>query len=125
NIAVTQIAKLYFSLGDRLSLHWFLKQINQQAVDNHWQALARASFREDLDWQQRQLTAHVLGEHSNGIELEVEQALTKWLESNQASIARWENILSEFRVGTLHEFAKFSVALRELTLLNLNCLSAE
>ena len=38
--SVEQSAKLYYNLGDRLSLHWFLKQINGQAVDNHWQALA-------------------------------------------------------------------------------------
>ncbi len=42
---VEQASKLYFNLGDRLSLHWFLKQINSQAVDNNWQALARAAFR--------------------------------------------------------------------------------
>lgn len=102
-------------------MHWFLKQINQQAVDNHWQALARASFREDLDWQQRQLTAQVL----SGNLTSVEPALDKWLERNQVSITRWENILNEFKVGSVHEFAKFSVALRELTLLNLNCLTSE
>ncbi len=38
-----------------------------------------------------------------------------------ASLARWENILNEFKIGSAHEFAKFSVALRELMLLNLNC----
>lgn len=111
-IAVTQTAKLYFHLGDRLSLHWFLKQINHQAVDNHWQALARASFREDLDWQQRQLTAQVLSSNLSDAQQEIELALDKWLERNQVSISRWENILSEFKVGTVHEFAKFSVALR-------------
>ncbi|MGZ7298083.1 hypothetical protein ACXWQ9_09270, partial [Streptococcus pyogenes] len=35
------VARLYYVLGDTLSLHWFLKQINNQPVDNHWQALAR------------------------------------------------------------------------------------
>lgn len=118
-------AQVYFMLGDRLSLHWFLKQINSQAVDNNWQALARASFREDLDWQQRQLTAQVLSCRCAPQELDVMNALESWLKLNGPSLHRWENILNEFKVGSVHEFAKFSVALRELMLLNLNCQVAE
>lgn len=122
---VEQASKLYFNLGDRLSLHWFLKQINSQAVDNNWQALARAAFREDLDWQQRQLTAQVLTCGCSTEELDVMAALEDWIETNEQSLHRWESILNEFKVGSVHEFAKFSVALRELVLLNLNCSSKE
>lgn len=121
---VQQASKLYFNLGDRLSLHWFLKQINGQAVDNNWQALARAAFREDLDWQQRQLTGQVLN-CGCGSDLDVIKALDDWMESNSVSLHRWESILNEFKVGSVHEFAKFSVALRELMLLNLNCMSKD
>ncbi|MBW3697006.1 NAD-glutamate dehydrogenase [Vibrio sp. T187] len=120
---VQQASKLYFNLGDRLSLHWFLKQINSQAVDNNWQALARAAFREDLDWQQRQLTGQVLNCGCTTEELDVIKALDEWMETNSISLHRWESILNEFKVGSVHEFAKFSVALRELMLLNLNCMS--
>ncbi|MZI93267.1 NAD-glutamate dehydrogenase [Vibrio sp. CAIM 722] len=122
---VQKTAHVYFTLGDRLSLHWFLNQINSQAVDNNWQALARAAFREDLDWQQRQLTAQVLVCQCSPEELDVMAALDGWIAANEVSLQRWENILNEFKVGTVHEFAKFSVALRELMLLNLNCQAAE
>ncbi len=122
---VEQTAKLYYTLGDRLSLHWFLKQINGQAVDNNWQALARAAFREDLDWQQRQLTGQVLSCGCSPDKLDVNKALDDWIIMNEVSLHRWENILNEFKVGSVHEFAKFSVALRELMLLNLNCSANE
>ncbi|OEF30194.1 NAD-glutamate dehydrogenase [Vibrio rumoiensis] len=122
NVPIDQTARMYFTLGDRLSLHWFLNQINNQPIDNHWQALARASFREDLDWQQRQLTLQVLScAYQAEKEWVVEVALDQWIETNQVSLERWDNILNEFKVGSAHEFAKFSVALRELVLLNLNC----
>ena len=124
-ISVEKTAQLYFSLGDRLSLHWFLNQINHQAVDNHWQALARAAFREDLDWQQRLLTAQVLSCGCHLEQVDVMQALEDWIVTNNASLHRWESILNEFKVGSVHEFAKFSVALRELMLLNLNCSANE
>lgn len=123
--SVEQSAKLYYNLGDRLSLHWFLKQINTHTVDNHWQALARAAFREDLDWQQRQLTGQVLSCNCDPKDLDVMKALDDWIEKNEVSLHRWENILNEFKVGAVHEFAKFSVALRELMLLNLNCSANE
>lgn len=119
NVDVEQTAKLYFHLGHELSLHWFLNQINRQPVENYWQALARSAFREDLDWQQRLLTTQVLQCHEEG---DVIADFERWVESNQASIERWNNILNEFKVGSTHEFAKFSVALRELALLNLNCM---
>ncbi|MDN3610070.1 NAD-glutamate dehydrogenase [Vibrio ostreicida] len=122
---VEQSARLYFNLGDRLSLHWFLKQINSQGVDNYWQALARAAFREDLDWQQRQLTGQVLSCSCAPEDLDVMKALEDWIQTNEVSLHRWENILNEFKVGSVHEFAKFSVALRELMLLNLNCSANE
>ncbi|MEZ8142501.1 NAD-glutamate dehydrogenase [Enterovibrio sp. FF113] len=112
------VARLYFVLGDTLSLHWFLKQITNQPVENHWQALARASFREDLDWQQRLLTAHILEGMNKGESAEL--GLESWMVEHAVSLGRWESIVAEFKVGTVHEFAKFSVALRELTLLNLN-----
>ncbi|WP_150142351.1 NAD-glutamate dehydrogenase [Candidatus Enterovibrio escicola] len=111
------VAKLYFVLGDTLSLHWFLKQITNQPVDNHWQALARSSFREDLAWQQRLLTGQILSGMKKGESAEL--GLESWMVGNAVSVGRWESTVAEFKVGSAHEFAKFSVALRELTLLNL------
>jgi len=115
----TLISQVYFSIGERLSLHWFLDQITRQPVNNHWQALARASFREELDWQQRAIALVVL--KSAPAEKNVENMLESWLAQNQSAIERWHHVLTEFRTSQNHEFAKFSVALRELMLLSLNC----
>ena len=119
---IDHISRIYFVLGAELSLHWFLQQVNNQSVDNHWQALARASFREDLDWQQRQLTSAVITAMVDGST--PEQGIEAWMQEHDKAILRWESVLAEFKVGNVHEFAKFSVALRELMLLNLNCRSS-
>ena len=113
--AFSHIAQVYFILGVDLSLHWFLKQINNQPVENHWQALARASFREELDWQQRQLTISVIQNTAS----QPEDCVQQWVAQHPVPIQRWEGVLTEFKIGTVHEFAKFAVALRELTLLNI------
>ncbi len=110
------IAKLYFQLGNQLELHWFLDQINNQAVSNHWQALARASYREELDWQQRSITANLLQSRPDATD--AENILSNWMDNNQALLKRWYHMMSEFKTSSAHDFAKFSVALRELMLLS-------
>ncbi|MFT4994516.1 MAG: glutamate dehydrogenase, partial [Paraglaciecola sp.] len=112
------VAKLYYKLGSKLQLHWFLDQINKQSVTNHWQALARASYREDLDWQQRALTSVLLTAAQDN--QDPEAILNNWMETNKILLERWYHMMSEFKISSTHEFAKFSVALRELMLLSIN-----
>ena len=111
---VELVAETYFKLGMQLDLHWFLAQIVRQPVDNHWQAFARAAFREELDWQQRQLTSTVL--KLTGEADTAEEKIALWSEDNP-QVKRWLQLLIDFRSSSVHEFAKFSVALRELGIL--------
>ncbi|MCC4264249.1 NAD-glutamate dehydrogenase [Oceanimonas baumannii] len=115
-------AKVYFHLGAALELHWFLEQINQQSVGNHWQALARASFREDLDFQQRSLASVVLKNCKE--KGECDTMLDQWLDEHEQLLNRWRHLLADFKTSSSYEFAQFSVALRELNLLHLNCVNA-
>ncbi len=116
--SVELVSELYFKLGDKLDLHWFLDQITKQPVANHWQALARASFREELDWQQRSITMVALKADSKS--KDTDALLDKWFEQSAQPLGRWQHILADFRTSQTHEFAKFSVALRELMLLSLH-----
>jgi glutamate dehydrogenase len=113
---VEVVARLYYQLGSRFELHWFLEQINQQSVSNHWQALARASYREELDWQQRILTSVLLNIEPE--ENDADKILNDWCQANKNVLKRWYHMMAEFKTADNHEFAKFSVALRELMLLS-------
>jgi glutamate dehydrogenase len=117
SIAVT--SRLYFQLGSQLQLHWFLNQINRQTVDNHWQALARSSYREELDHQQRAITFSLI-KYSKPLSScqDADVLLDSWMADNSDLISRWCGMMSEFKTSKQHEFAKFSVALRELLLLS-------
>ncbi len=116
---VALVAETYFKLGARIDLHWFLEQISAQPVANHWQALARAAFREDLDWQQRALTSVVL--RTCSATCDAQNVISQWVDNNQVLLERWFHMLADFKTSQSHEFAKFSVALRELNLLILHC----
>ncbi len=106
------VANLYYELGDRLDLNWFANAIAELAPTTHWQALARESFREDLEWQQRALTTGVLrlAESADNVPASVES----WFENHQPMIERWKTMLTELKGGHESEYAMFSVALREL-----------
>ncbi|RMH36060.1 MAG: NAD-glutamate dehydrogenase [Gammaproteobacteria bacterium] len=119
-LPVSLVAEVYYKLGAQLQLHWFLDQITQQPVDNHWQAFARSAFREELDWQQRGLTLIVL-ETTNDRKT-ADERIGAWMTDNADLIARWVQMISDFRASSSHEFAKFSVALRELLILVQNCI---
>lgn len=116
NHGIGNTARLYFQLGAKLELHWFLNQINNQAVANHWQALARASYREELDWQQRSIVATLL--QSAEDKQDADSILAQWMTENENLLKRWYLMMTEFKTSSTHEFAKFSVALRELMLLS-------
>ncbi|MFV8571351.1 NAD-glutamate dehydrogenase [Marinobacter sp. SBS5] len=106
------VANLYYDLGDRLDLNWFADAIAALTPNSHWQALARESFREDLDWQQRALTTGVL--QLAGKAEKVPECVQAWEEKNQHMIERWNNMLTELKGVREPEYAMFSVALREL-----------
>ncbi|WP_166376834.1 NAD-glutamate dehydrogenase [Pseudoalteromonas sp. Z9A4] len=117
---ISMVSNTYFKLGARMGLHWFLEQITKQPVANHWQALARSSYREELDWQQRTLSEVVLNSFE-GDESDVDSQIDEWMDSQDLLLQRWKQMLAEFKTSQSHDFAKFSVALRELMLLSHNC----
>ncbi|CAM4298948.1 NAD-glutamate dehydrogenase [Pseudoalteromonas ostreae] len=118
--SIDMVSNTYFKLGARMGLHWFLEQITHQPVANHWQALARASYREELDWQQRTLSEVVLNNFA-GDNKDVDGQIDHWMDSQDLLLQRWKQMLAEFKTSQSHDFAKFSVALRELMLLSHNC----
>ncbi|MCG9758947.1 MULTISPECIES: NAD-glutamate dehydrogenase [Pseudoalteromonas] len=114
------VSNTYFTLGANMGLHWFLDQITAQPVANHWQALARASYREELDWQQRSLSEVVLNSFA-GDDSDINEQIEQWMDKQAGLLHRWQQMLTEFKTSQSHDFAKFSVALRELMLLSHNC----
>jgi glutamate dehydrogenase len=107
-----KVAEVFFALGYELELDWFAKQIANLKIDNHWQALARESYRDDLEWQLRNLTVgamrHLCAE---GL---VEDCIASWLEQQSMLIERWRAMLTELQGSDTHDFAMYSVAIREL-----------
>ncbi len=108
------VAVIYYEIGRRLQLGWFRELIKQHRVNNHWEALARASFRDDLDRQQRNLAVSImLNTSGEGIE-DPQELIDEWLSHHKLLVDRWEYFISELKNTPDVDFTMFAVALREL-----------
>ena len=107
-----EVAKAYFAVGSELDLTWYSQQISDLRVSNNWQAQARETFRDDVDWQQRAITISVLKLADAPQDMEARVAL--WLERNASMAERWRSMLVEIRAASGTDYAMYAVANREL-----------
>lgn len=112
NASESEVADVYFALGETLQLDWLNQEVSDIKVENHWQAMARESFRDDIEWQQSSLTGSVLRfVHNEG---NLKAGINSWLECQQEQTKRWRGVVAELQQAEVKEFAMFSVATREL-----------
>ncbi len=108
---VFRVSKIYFMLADRLNLFWFRDRINNYTIDSRWAVLAKAAYKGDLDWIQRELTVRVLLDTKAR---SIPGKINEWLKKHEAKIARWNDILSHIHDSDQKDFTIFFVAIREL-----------
>ena len=106
------VANIYYSIGSKLQLDWVRSEVLAHSVENHWEALSRQALRDDIDWQQRELTTGVIN-YMEGSK-STEACINAWLEEYQSLINRWNYLLSDIRKNTSKNFIMFFVTVREL-----------
>ena len=106
------VMEIYYAIGEELHLNALSELINQLQVKNHWQALARVSFTDDLSWQYRALTFNVVCAMKKPCSAET--AVTDWAAHHGEEISRTRGILTRLQAEPRPDYAMFSVVLREL-----------
>ena len=109
---VAQVAEIYFAIGEFLELDWIRTQVIIHPTENHWESLSREALRDDLDWQQRQLTSGLISYDSKNKDLKLR--LESWGETHNALIERWRHILTDLKSSSTLNYTMFFVAIREL-----------
>ncbi len=112
NADAHEFAQLYFKLGEYLEIDWFASQVLKAKVENNWQAIARETFLDDLEWQQRLLTVGAL-QHMEQ-ERNADECIRIWAEHQSRLVDRWRLLIQEMHTLQIPEYAMFSVAIREL-----------
>src|SRR5215217_7282941 len=109
---VETAAAVYFTLGDRLKLHWLREHIEALPRDNRWRALARAALRDDLYNQQATLTREIL--QSVPEDLSASERIEAWIEANRGPVARTMQVLRDITSSGTFDLSTLPVALREI-----------
>ncbi len=107
-----EVAELYFRMGEHLELDWFSSLITAAKVENEWQALARDTYLEDLEWQQRSLATSALRHVCE--KRDMAACMERWQSDEEPLIKRWQQMLTDLHSTDSPDFAMFAVANREL-----------
>jgi len=115
NLDLLHVASTYYQLGNKLELNWLRDVMGNCAVENQWDELARAGFRDDLDRVQRKLSARVLGLKSkDSKEKSLQERINTWINKHQFLLTRWNKLIADIKSSDNVDFVTYSVVLREL-----------
>jgi len=113
---ITVVASSFFALAERLELDNFSNHLEKKMpTATHWQSLARESLRDDLEWQQRQLTQNMLGSIDACDADAVQAKVDDWLGKQEVLTARWKHMINELNSHGDGDIAMLSIAIRELS----------
>lgn len=122
NFDLMKTAEVYFASGERVNILWFRDQINRDAREGHWNALARLTLRDELDTAQRALTIAIL--KSNPESIPTSDLINNWIANNDAALQRWDKLLGMLHSSTNMEYSMFFIAIRELLSMILRSIGA-
>ena len=114
---MSRLVKVYyfFALAEKLDLDDVSSQLDtKMPTATHWQAMARESLRDDLEWQQRQLTQNVLSNPACK-EDNVQEVIDGWLAEQQLLTQRWRAMVTELSSHSDSDTSILSIAIRELS----------
>jgi len=115
NLDLHDVAKTYYLIGNRLELNWLRELMNSYVVEDQWDELARAGFRDDLDRVQRKLSARVLTMKTKEIkDKNIDERIDIWINRYQFLMERWHKLLGDVKSSDIVGFVTYSVVLREL-----------
>jgi glutamate dehydrogenase len=107
---LADVARIYFSVGDRFYLDWLRRASREVNLDTHWDRMAVAAVIDDINSHQRQLTHLILTNGAAGSATPVEQ----WTGERQDAVRRVESLFADLRQTGGFDLAKLAVANREL-----------
>jgi glutamate dehydrogenase len=106
---VRSIARVFFRLGDKLSLKWLIESVEKLAVKGQWHAHARGNLRYELYSLHRRLADSVLESFPDS-----KEPVDRWITANTGEVDRVTGMMKNMKNLTSMDYATVSVAIRSL-----------
>jgi glutamate dehydrogenase len=110
NLEPTDVARVHFTLGERLGLPSLVGRILQLPREDRWQTMARAALRDDLYAVHAQLTAQAIG--ATSADDSAPSRVATWEDEHGVLVARAAETLEEICADDTADLARMSVGLR-------------
>ena len=104
------VARVHFSLGERLGLPTMVRRILALPRDDRWQTMARAALRDDLYAVHAQLTEQVLA--TTSADDPAPARIATWEDGEQVLVGRAVGTLGDICADEHADLARLSVGLR-------------
>ena len=104
--SLSEIATIYFDVGERIQLSWLAKKVKDLPISNHWHGLGRAALLNDLALTQRQITAKILKSAAG----KGKSAVRNWIAEHQADNERLAQMIQDLQKSSEFDFSMLSVA---------------
>lgn len=108
---VQKVSEIFFAIGDQLQINWFSQRIHDYQADSRWQALARETMQDDLNWQQIAITLGIVGQKSRK---SANKLIEEWHQAHENQIQRWLDLQLGMQSASATDSSVFTVGIREL-----------
>ena len=112
--SITNVAKVYFLVGERFGLGSLRARTEGFARISHWDRLAVSAAIEELFAHQITITRKVLDMAKAG-KLSGHKAVDAWVAANQARIDRYDQVFAEVKAADALSLSMLTVANRQLS----------
>ena len=109
--SVSEVATVYFAVGEALNLNWLMEKIEELPVETRWHAHARGALRDELNAQQRSLVSQMFASDYAG---DGAQRVAAWMNRDDSVLKSTLATLSDMRTQVNIDYPIVSVAVRRL-----------
>ena len=108
---VDEVARIYFELGNRLSLYWLREQLLSLSQGHHWQMLASDGLYLDLYRYQRLISGKIVEGNAKSKHVDY------WIFQHKQEVERINRTVTELKEQGTLDLAMLMVAIRDVQVL--------
>lgn len=92
---VRVVAKVYFSLGEKLSISWLRKSLSKISATSYWQRMSLKTLSADIFDQQAMISSEVIKVLCN--DSQCSDAVETWFEGNKQKVDRYLQFMEDLK----------------------------